>query len=126
MPEPTLLRRNGVPVAAGRADIASGQVQLSAKLDTLLQRQQAALDAITQAEAQVILGVTSAHCISQPLTICWACLNGSGSSHQGTVRKASKCPHRPEVVCGPTARNHQPCNPEQPHQRLSGMHQLQS
>jgi hypothetical protein len=39
--------------AAGRADIATGQAQLSAKLDTLLQRQQAALDAIARAEAQV-------------------------------------------------------------------------
>lgn len=40
-----------VCLAAGRADIATGQKTLESKLDTLLQRQQAALDAALQATA---------------------------------------------------------------------------
>ncbi|KAI8467677.1 MAG: hypothetical protein J3K34DRAFT_480735 [Monoraphidium minutum] len=38
-------------ITAGRADVASGQAALEAKLDTLLQRQQAALDAARTASA---------------------------------------------------------------------------
>lgn len=43
------------PVAAGRAEIASGQAALSAQLDVLLQRQQAAVDSMAKAEAQVMM-----------------------------------------------------------------------
>jgi hypothetical protein len=42
-----------VSCAAGRADIHSGQQVLQSKLDLLLQRQQAAIDAMNAANSQL-------------------------------------------------------------------------
>jgi hypothetical protein len=41
------------PTAAGRSDIQTGQAVLVSKLDTLLQRQQAAIDAMNAANSQL-------------------------------------------------------------------------
>lgn len=48
---PPCRRRRGIAAAAGRSDIASGQALLESKLNTLLQRQQAALDALAAASS---------------------------------------------------------------------------
>jgi hypothetical protein len=42
-----------IVLAAGRADIQSGQQVLQGKLDLLLQRQQAAIDAMNAANTQL-------------------------------------------------------------------------
>lgn len=42
-----------MPAVAGRADIAAGQKVLEDKLNILLQKQQAALDAVNRATAQL-------------------------------------------------------------------------
>lgn len=66
-----------VPFAAGRADIQSGQQVLQGKLDLLLQRQQAAIDAMNAANSQLAaLQVRRVcRCCRCDLTagfVCWA------------------------------------------------------